>query len=283
MSYEQFYGLKEQPFSNTPDPRFYFDESQHADVLTRLMHAISTMKGLAVVVGDLGTGKTMLARRMLDALDEAHVESALLVIIHSAITPEWLLRKIALQLGVEQVPENADKVAILTLLYQRLMELQGQGKKAVVLIDEANMLHRREIMEEFRGLLNLEVPEGKLITFVFFGLPELEEHLAVDPPLAQRVAMKCRMRSFTPEMTRAYIQHRLRVAGATHELFTVEALEAVHRQARGIPRLINTICDNALLEGFLLKKDRIDPEVVHGVARDLGVAPTPATAPSDRR
>ena len=283
MSYEQFYGLREQPFCNTPDPRFYFDGSQHAEVLTRLMHAINTMKGLAVVVGDLGTGKTMLARRMLDALDEAHVESALLVIIHSAITPEWLLRKIALQLGVEQVPENADKVAILTLLYQRLVELQARGKKAIVLIDEANMLQRREIMEEFRGLLNLEVPEGKLITFVFFGLPELEEHLAVDPPLAQRVAMKCRMRSFTPETTRAYIQHRLRVAGATRELFTAEALEAVHGQARGIPRLINTLCDNALLEGFLLKKDRINPEVVHGVARDLGVAPTPATAPSDRR
>ncbi|MBI3080883.1 MAG: AAA family ATPase, partial [candidate division NC10 bacterium] len=234
------------------------------------MHAVTTMKGLAVVVGDLGTGKTMLARRMLDALDEGQVESALLVIIHSAITPEWLLRKIALQLGVEGVPENADKVSLLTLLYQRLAELQAQRKKAVVLIDEANMLQRREVMEEFRGLLNLEVPEGKLITFIFFGLPELEEHLAVDPPLAQRVALKCRMKSFTPEATRAYIAHRLRVAGATRELFTPEALEAVHRHARGVPRLINTLCDNALLEGFLLKRDRIDAEGVHGVARALG-------------
>jgi len=283
MSYEQFYGLKEQPFSNTPDPRFYYDGSQHAEVLTRLMHVVTTMKGLAVVVGDLGTGKTMLARRLLDALDEGQVESALLVIIHSAITPEWLLRKIALQLGVEGVPENADKVNLLTLLYQRLVELQAQRKKAVVLIDEANMLQRREVMEEFRGLLNLEVPEGKLITFIFFGLPELEEHLAVDPPLAQRVALKCRMKSFTPEATRAYIAHRLRVAGATRELFTSEALEAVHRQARGVPRLINTLCDNALLEGFLLKRDRIDAEVVHGVARDLGVAPVPSAIPSDRR
>lgn len=283
MSYEQFYKLKEQPFANTPDPRFYFDGSQHTEVLTRLMHAVNTMKGLAVVVGDLGTGKTMLARRMLDALDETKVESALLVIIHSAITPEWLLRKIALQLGAEDVPGTADKVALLTLLYQRLAELQGQRRKAVVLIDEANMLQRREVMEEFRGLLNLEVPEGKLITFVFFGLPELEAHLAVDPPLAQRVALKCRMKSFTPETTRAYIQHRLRVAGAARELFTPEALEAVHRHARGIPRVINTLCDNALLEGFLLKRDRIDAEVVHGVARDLGVAPAPAASPGDRR
>jgi type II secretory pathway predicted ATPase ExeA len=284
MSYEQFYGLREQPFANTPDPRFYFDEREHADVLARLMHAVTTRKGLAVVVGDLGTGKTMLARRMLDALDESQVESALLVIIHSAISPEWLLRKIALQLGVEDIAENADKVAILTVLYKRLEALQGEGKKAVVLIDEANMLQRREVMEEFRGLLNLEVPSGKLVTFIFFGLPELEEHLAVDPPLAQRVALKCRMRAFNAETTQAYIQHRLRVAGATRELFAPEALEAIHRHARGIPRLINTLCDNALMEGFLLKKkDRIDAELVESVARDLGVAPARAATVGDRR
>ena len=91
------------------------------------------------------------------------------------------------------------------------------------------------------------------------------------------------MKSFTPETTSAYIRHRLRVAGATRDPFTPEALEAVHRHARGIPRLINTLCDNALLEGFLIKRDRIDPEVVHGVARDLGVAAVSAAAPSDRR
>lgn len=284
MSYEQFYGLREQPFANTPDPRFYFDERQHHEVLARLMHAVTTMKGLAVVVGDLGTGKTMLARRLLDALEESQVESALLVIIHSAITPEWLLRKIALQLGVEEIAETADKVAILTVLYRRLEALQAEGKKAVVLIDEANMLQRREVMEEFRGLLNLEVPSGKLVTFIFFGLPELEEHLSVDPPLAQRVALKCRMRAFDPEATRAYIQHRLRVAGATRELFAPEALEAIHRHAGGIPRVINTLCDNALLEGFLRKKkDRIDAELVESVAQDLGVVPAGAATVGDRR
>lgn len=142
MSYEQFYQIREQPFSNTPDPRFFFEVDQHADVLARLMHAVNTMKGLAVVVGDVGTGKTTLARRMLDQLDDQQYESALLVIIHSAITAEWLLRKIASQIGVDEVAE--EKVGILSQIYQRLVELHQLGKKTVVLIDEANMLQQQE-------------------------------------------------------------------------------------------------------------------------------------------
>ena len=170
MSYEQFYQLREQPFSNTPDARFFFEVDQHADVLARLMYAVDTMKGLAVVVGDVGTGKTTLARRMLDQLDDEQYESALLVIIHSAISAEWLLRRIASQIGIAQAAE--EKVAILTQIYQRLMELHEAGRKAVVLIDEANMLQQRELMEELRGFLNLEVPGSKLITFILFGLAQ---------------------------------------------------------------------------------------------------------------
>ncbi len=268
MSYEQFYHLREQPFSNTPDPRFFFEVPQHAEVLARIMHAVNTMKGLAVVVGDVGTGKTTLARRMLDQLDDDHYESALLVIIHSAITSEWLLRKIASQLGVEQVAD--DKVSILSQIYECLVELHQTGRKAVVLIDEANMLQQQEVMEELRGFLNLEVPGSKLITFILFGLPNLETTLALDPPLVQRVALKCRLSPLKPESVKAYIRHRLRVAGATRELFSEEVLSQIASESQGIPRLINTIGDNVLLEGYLLKKEKIDVQLVRDVARDLG-------------
>ncbi len=268
MSYEQFYHLREQPFSNTPDPRFFFEVPQHAEVLARIMHAVNTMKGLAVVVGDVGTGKTTLARRMLDQLDDDHYESALLVIIHSAITSEWLLRKIASQLGVEQVAD--DKVSILSQIYQCLVELHQTGRKAVVLIDEANMLQQQEVMEELRGFLNLEVPGSKLITFILFGLPNLETTLALDPPLVQRVAVKCRLTPLKPETVKAYIRHRLRIAGATRELFSEEVLSQIASESQGIPRLINTIGDNVLLEGYLLKKEKIDVQLVRDVARDLG-------------
>ena len=269
MTYLDFYELNQEPFSNAPVSRFYFGSAQHAQALMRLTHAVANMKGLAVLVGDIGAGKTTLARRMLDSLPEEEYEAALLVIIHSGITAGWLLRRIALQLGVESPAE--EKLALLSQLYQRLVRIHEQGKKAVVLIDEAQMLASRELMEEFRGLLNLEVPERKLLSFVFFGLPEIEDNLRLDPPLAQRVALKYRLESFKPQDTEAYLQHRLRLAGATRIPFTASAIGAIHDYARGTPRLINTICDNALFEGFVARTREIDELAIERVARDLGL------------
>jgi type II secretory pathway predicted ATPase ExeA len=290
VTYLDFYELNQEPFSNAPVSRFYFGSAQHAQALVRLTHAVANMKGLAVLVGDIGAGKTTLARRMLDSLPEEEYEAALLVIIHSGITAGWLLRRIALQLGVESPAD--EKLALLSQLYQRLVKIYEQGKKAVVLIDEAQMLASRELMEEFRGLLNLEVPERKLLSFVFFGLPEIEDNLRLDPPLAQRVALKYRLEPLKAEDTEAYVLHRLRLAGAPRSPFTRLAIETVHAHARGTPRLINTICDNALFEGFVARMHELDEKAIDRVARDLGLEefddapppPSPAVAerPRDR-
>ena len=277
MNYLEFYELSQEPFSNAPVSRFYYSSAQHAQALMRLTHAVSGMKGLAVLVGDIGAGKTTLARRMLDSLPEEEYEAALLVIIHSGITAGWLLKRIALQLGVENPAE--EKLALLSQLYQRLVKIYEQGKKAVVLIDEAQMLATKEIMEEFRGLLNLEVPERKLLSFVFFGLPEIEDNLKLDPPLAQRVSLKYRLEPLSPEATEAYVRHRLRLAGAPRVPFGAAALARVHAHSRGTPRLINTICDNALFEGFVARVREIDDKFVDRIARDLGLeAPPPEPA-----
>jgi type II secretory pathway predicted ATPase ExeA len=248
--------------------RFYYSSAQHAQALMRLTHAVSNMKGLAILVGDIGAGKTTLARRMLDSLPEEEYEAALLVIIHSGITASWLLKRIALQLGVESPSE--DKLTLLSQLYQRLVKIYEQGKKAVVLIDEAQMLSTREIMEEFRGLLNLEVPERKLLSFVFFGLPEIEDNLRLDPPLAQRVALKYRLEPLNAEATEAYIRHRLKLAGAARVPFSATALQRIHHHTRGTPRVINTLCDNLLFEGFVARTRELDERLVDLVARDLG-------------
>ncbi len=269
MNYLDFYELSQEPFSNAPIPRFYYSSAQHAQALMRLMHAVSQMKGLALLVGDIGAGKTTLARRLLDSLPDDEYEAALLVIVHSGITAQWLLRRIALQLGVERPAD--EKLALLSQLYQRLVRIYESGKKAVVLIDEAQMLDTREIMEEFRGLLNLEVPERKLLSFVFFGLPEIEENLKLDLPLAQRVALRYRLEPLTEEATEAYIRHRLRLAGSLGVPFTPEAIVAVHRHSRGTPRLINTLCDNALFEGFLAREREVPEAVVDRIAQDLSV------------
>jgi general secretion pathway protein A len=274
MSYQDFFGIKEQPFTNSPDSRYYFNSSQHAEALLRLEHAARSNVGLALLVGDIGAGKTTLARRMLDDLDEKEYESALLVVVHSSITPEWLLKKIGLQLGVVNVPNG--KIEILSAIYHRLLQIREEGRKAIVLIDEAQMLQTRELMEEFRGLLNLELPEQKLVTFIFFALPSIDRNLALDEPLKQRVALRYQLGAMKVDAASAYVSHRLKVAGCERELFTPEALDMIHQYSRGIPRLINVICDNSLFESFLVKKDIVDAETVDGVATDLGLKKAPS-------
>lgn len=269
MSYLEHYGLEREPFSNAPDARFYYNSDQHSQALLRLMYAVDSNKGLAVLVGGVGTGKTTLARRMLDNLPEERYESSLLVMVHSGITPEWILTRIAMQLGV--AAPAGDRLKLLKQLYTRLLEIDDEGRRAVVLIDEAQMLQSRELMEEFRGLLNLEIPGKKLLNIVFFGLPELEDCLALDEPLAQRVAVKYHLKSMTVETTTSYIKHRLQIAGAKRVFYDTEAIPLIHRYAGGVPRLINTISDNCLFEAYLCKMKTIDNRIVHSVAGDLGL------------
>jgi len=266
----KFYNLKEQPFSNSVDNKYFFDNSQHSEALLRLRYAVDSMKGLAVLLGGVGTGKTTLARRMLEELEEDKYEAALLVVIHTSVTTDWLMKKIALQLGIENVAES--KIEILSQLYKRLMEIYESGMKTVVLMDEMQMLESKEIMEEFRGLLNMESPEGKLITFVFFGLPELDDVLALDEPLKQRVAVRYQLTGLDENVTSEYIKHRLKIAGSEEEIISPEAISAVHTYTKGVPRLINNVCDNALFEGFLVKQKPISKGIIDDVAASLNLS-----------
>lgn len=267
MDHLAFYNLTEHPFSNSVDNRYFFDNAQHSQALIRLKYAVDTLKGLAVVVGGVGTGKTTLARRMLNELDEDNYEAALLVVIHTSVTTDWLMKKIAMQIGIEDVADS--KLEILGQLYRKFMEIHESGRKTVVLMDEVQMLESREIMEEFRGLLNMESPDGKLITLVLFGLPELDNVLALDEPLQQRVAVKFKLIGLDENVTRDYIKHRLNIGGCSEEIFMPDAINAVHHYTNGVPRLINTVCDNAIFEGFLLKQNPITRETVDHVAQSL--------------
>lgn len=269
MGYETFYKLREHPFSFATDEKFYYDSPQHSKALIKMSHAIETEKGLALLIGDIGTGKTTLSRRLLDQLIENGVEATLLVIIHSEITSLWFLRKIALML--EAPVESENKIDIITAVYHRLLDLTSKDKRVVILIDEANMLQRKEIMEEVRGLLNLESERGKLLNFILFGLPEMEDYLKLDPPLYQRVAVRCVLEPLDEKASSSYIVHRLRVAGCTRQLFNNEAMKNIYTYSKGIPRTINAICDNALLEGFLLKREVVDQKIVDDVSYDLGL------------
>lgn len=269
MGYETFYNLREHPFSFAADEKFYYDSPQHSKALLKLSHAVDTEKGLALLVGAIGTGKTTLSRRLLDQLIDQQVEATLLVIIHSEITSLWFLKKISLMLEVGD--DSDDKIEIITAVYHRLLEFAKRKKKVVILIDEANMLRSKEIMEEIRGLLNLESDRGKLLNFILFGLPETEEYLKLDPPLYQRIAIRCVLETLDEKATYDYILHRLRVAGGARNLFGEEALKAIYFYSKGNPRTINAICDNALLEGFLLKREMVDVKIIDDTVQDLGL------------
>jgi len=277
MDYLEYFKFKEVPFANAPDLRFYYDGYQYGYSEERIIHVIDQMGGLVVAIGDMGMGKSMLARHLLDRLNNkgSEYEVGMMVIVHTAITASWLLKRIAIQLGVSDPAD--EKVHLISQLYNRLVEIQEEGRKAVVIIDEANMLQTKEIMEEFRGLLNLEVPGKKLITFVFFGMPELDEHLKLDEPLRQRIALRIAFKLFSQDATKDYILHRLKIASCENPgLFTEEAIKLVHIYSRGIPRLINTLCDNALLEAFLKRNDKITPDIIDQVSGELMLKePTP--------
>jgi type II secretory pathway predicted ATPase ExeA len=270
MDYETFYGFDRKPFSTSPDERFYFNSSEHSRSMKKLLHGIENRLGLSVLIADIGMGKTTLARRMLNILSSDNkYEVSLLVIIHPDITAGWLLKKMSLQLGVEV--EDEERVKTISELYKKLQTYYDVGKKVAVLIDEANMLRGKDIMEEIRGLLNIETQSIHLINFVLFGLPEMEENLKQDEALYQRIAIRTTLNPLDLKSVHSYIVHRIRIAGGQDIPFTDKSFGLIHNYSGGKPRLVNIICENALLEGFLEKKKEIDSELINVVLTDLAL------------
>jgi general secretion pathway protein A len=273
MNYLQYFRLRAEPFGHAPAQDAYYASTAHTRVIDRLLWAVEGMRGLAVVSGDVGYGKTTIARRLMSLLTSENYHAVMVVMVHAGVKPDWLLAHIARQLGVESVDDN--KLELISRIYVQLERLHAQGRKVVVLLDEAQMLTGRPMMEELRGLLNLEMPGRKLLSIVLFGLPDVFENIYLDKPLAQRLALRCVLKPFDEPETRAYLMHRLAVVGANRPIFEAPATRFIHQASGGVPRLINVIADNALLEMFFARDTSASFELLGRVCEDLGLEPPP--------
>jgi type II secretory pathway predicted ATPase ExeA len=275
--YKNFYGLKRSPFEISPDPYFLFPTVRHNEALASIYYGVCRRKGFLVMTGEVGTGKTLLVRCLLELLSRQQVAFA--NVFNSRLSPLDFLRYAVGDLGLK--PADQSKSGLLLELNNYLIARYRKGQTTALIVDEAQHLSW-EVLEEIRLLSNLETTQQKLLQIVLVGQPELEQKL--DAPdlrqLKQRIALRCRLEPLNEEETHGYIVRRLKLAGAdgrSETIFPKESIAAVRQHSRGIPRLINTICENALIAAYAHRLTAVVPEIVDEVSREfrLGVS-TPA-------
>ena len=273
--YEDYYGFVEKPFSLTPDPKYLYKSESHGNAFDLLQYAIRRREGFVVVTGDIGAGKTTLCRAILDQLDRKTFTA---LVLNPFISEEDLLRLILQDFGVVSRDEikrgrlaGVTKQELIETLNDFLLSLLPLRAGALLIIDEAQNLPHR-VLEQIRILSNLETDKEKLLQIVLVGQPNLKDLLRSPElrQLDQRVSIRYDLKPLTGDETAAYVAHRLSIAGGGSSVsFTPRALELVHRYTGGIPRLINLVCDRALLGGYSDRSTRIVPDTVRQAARSL--------------
>ena len=268
--YEEYWGLKEKPFENTPDPRFLYYSPQHEEVMSRLLYIVQENKGAALLTGVFGCGKTLLGRTLLKELDNDVYRTAF--ITNPYLSYEELLMHIVHSLGGEDANVNKTEVminVILEKLNEILVNNMRDGKRTVIIIDEAHVIKDKRVWEEVRLILNFQLEDRFLLTLLILGQPELKTMIDGNKEFAQRIAVKSHLSNLTEEETKQYIIHRLSVAGKNEPVFSDEAYHQVFTKSGGIPRRINHICDLALLSGSGEGVTVIGKEIINDVSSDL--------------
>src|SRR5207245_3686604 len=283
--YESYYGFTEKPFSLTPDPKYLYRSEAHANAFDLLQYAIRRREGFVIVTGDIGTGKTTLCRALLEQIDRTTFTA---LVLNPFLSEEDLLKRILQDFGVisrEEVKAGrlagVTKQELIDALYDFLLALIPLKAGAVLIIDEAQNLPLK-VIEQIRILSNLETDKEKLLQIILVGQlnlgtllrsPELRQ-------LDQRVSIRYELKPLDEESVAAYVAHRLTIAGGSASVaFLPKALAQVHRLSGGIPRLINLICDRALLAGYSVRTNRITPDMVIHAAASLDVPPPAASRP----
>ncbi len=267
--YKRFFKLQKNPFEISPDPSFLFPTGRHNEALAALYYGVRRHKGFVVLTGEVGTGKTLMVQCLLQLLNHSNVDYA--YIFNSRLSPLDFLDYIARDFNIPA--SGRSKSELLVNLSDFLITRHRNNLTTVLVVDEAHDLSA-DVLEEIRLLTNLETAQGKLLQILLVGQPELDEKLDSVGlrQLKQRVALRCHLEPLDRENTGGYIQRRLQLAGAEAQassLFPDDSIARVYRHSRGIPRLINTICENALIGAYARQSSTITPDIIDEVAADL--------------
>jgi general secretion pathway protein A len=276
--YKSFFNLRESPFNVNVDPRFFFPTRQTEETLQRLAYGIQNRRGLILLTGEVGTGKTMMLNQLLDWLRQLRTPTAF--VFNSNLGEDDLLNLMACDFGIATEPSDRTNLPI--RLIRWLHESYRTGVSPVLIVDEAQGLPF-ERFEEIRLLLNIETPSEKMLQIVFAGQPELEERLnrPEGRQLRQRIAVRCKINALTIEQTHGYIEQRLRIGGASGApIFQRQAMDAVHFYARGIPRVINLICEHSLINAYVDQLRSVPAHIVDEVASEFQVHDSSVRPPS---
>lgn len=280
LSYEPFFGLTQPAFSLTPDTAFFFERGSHQEALNVLLVALASGEGFLKVVGEVGTGKTLICRKLLVLLDSAYVTA---YIHYPLLTPDGLRMALADELGLETAP-GMDQHRLLKALQLRLLEITEQGRRVVVCLDEAQSMPD-ETLEALRLLSNLETEKEKLLSVILFGQPELDERLSGKNlrQLRSRIAFSHQIEPMSSELVQRYIAHRLEVAGDSQAAarFTSQAVQMIAQGSRGIPRIVNILAHKALLAAWGQGRDQILADHARRAVQDTEDALQSSSLPLD--
>ncbi len=270
--YEKFFGLRERPFDLTPNPRFMYFTPRHREALVNLKFGIETRKGVVVLIGEAGMGKTTVIRAAIDAQRDNEVQCVYLnnPLLTRAEFVEFLAHALQLSAAAER-----SKTRLVVELASRLTEVRQRGATVVLLVDEAQSLSN-ELLEELRMLTNIETHNEKLVTLVLVGQPQLADRLNDERlgQLKQRVELRCTLTPFDLAETVMYIRNRVRIAGGEAvQMFTRDAIQVIHERSRGIPRSISVICENALVGGFAENQKPVTRALVEEVCDEFDLSP----------
>ena len=261
--YLEYWGFHKFPFENAPDPEFFFLSKIHEEGLIRLIYAAKMMKGCALLSGDIGCGKTTLTQVYVQELSHARPDIAL--VVNPRLEPLEFLQEILYQFGWARVPDT--KLECLRLLNVKMLENMKMDKATLLIVDEAQVLSE-SAFEEIRLLLNFQLNGRFLITVILVGQPELQEKVRRIEQLNQRIAIRHYIRPFDHGDTVHYINFRQNKAGREDSAFTPEAIDRVYEITKGVPRIINHLCDLSLLIGFSMQARVIDPKIIEDVVGD---------------